>query len=93
MARYWRPSDAPGPRTRRVGVYETKRRSVVKALSWRFIATLITAGVVYIFTGEASAAVEIGLLDTTVKLGAYFAHERIWLRVPFGRPPPSDYQI
>ena len=72
---------------------ETRKRSVVKALSWRFVATLITATVVFVMTGDFEIAAEIGLLDTTVKLGVFFLHERMWLRIPYGRYTPRDYQI
>lgn len=65
-----------------------------KALSWRFFATGITFAVVLALTGELIIAAEIGLLDTSVKLIAYFLHERMWLRVSYGRyEPPTDYQI
>jgi len=70
---------------------ETRKRSLAKALSWRFFATFITALVVFAMTGELAFAAKIGLLDTTIKLGAYFVHERVWLRIPFGRY--TDYQI
>jgi len=72
---------------------ESKKRSIVKALSWRFIATFITTLVAFILTGEMVFAAKIGLLDTVIKLGAYFAHERLWLRIPFGRYERQDFQI
>lgn len=73
---------------------ETRRRSIAKALSWRFFATFITFAVVLALTGEVVIAAEIGLLDTVIKLVAYFFHERFWLRVSYGRYQEStDYQI
>lgn len=75
---------------------ETRRRSLVKSLSWRVWATLITMLVSLIVTRELSFAVEIGLLDTTIKFFTYFAHERIWVRIPYGLTSPDgkgDYQI
>ena len=64
---------------------ETTRRSVVKALSWRFIATLITTTIVYALTGKGEFAASIGLADTAIKLFVYIGHERIWNRIPYGR--------
>jgi len=64
---------------------ETTRRSIAKALSWRFLATLITTGLVLAITGEGSFAATIGVADTSLKLLIYFGHERIWNRIPFGR--------
>lgn len=73
---------------------ETKRRSLAKALSWRFIATFITMTIAWVITGKLDLALEIGLLDTTIKFVAYFGHERIWLRIRYGRlSEPRDYQI
>ncbi len=72
---------------------ETKLRSFAKAFSWRFIATIITAGIVWGLTGKGDFAAKVGLIDTTVKLFIYFFHERLWLRIPFGTVKPTEYQI
>lgn len=72
---------------------ESRKRSIVKALSWRFIATFITALVAFVLTGELAFAAKIGILDTVIKFGAYFAHERLWVRVSYGRYKPQDFQI
>ena len=71
---------------------ETRWRSLAKALSWRFIATFITATIVWMLTHEAKFAAAVGLIDTTSKLLVYFAHERIWLKIPFGKRKP-EYEI
>ena len=47
----------------------------------------------YAITGEAKFAVEIGLLDTSIKLFAYYAHERTWLKIRYGEIEKPDYQI
>lgn len=73
--------------------HETRARSIVKALSWRVFATLITTGVVYVMTGRIDNALEIGVVDTLVKLGLYFGHERVWERINYGRFRYTDYQI
>jgi len=74
---------------------ESHSRSIAKTLSWRLWATIITTAVVYFSTHEFKFAMEIGLLDTTIKLGAYFFHERLWNKVSFGRAveSPSDFEI
>ena len=75
---------------------EQKRRSIVKTLSWRLWATIITTLVVYFIKGEWSFAVEVGILDTTIKLGAYFYHERVWNKINYGREIPTkagDFEI
>lgn len=72
---------------------ETRRRSLVKALSWRVFATLITMVVAFLMTGELAFAAKIGLFDTSAKLIVYFAHERVWQRIRFGKIDSPDYQI
>lgn len=72
---------------------ETARRSFLKALSWRFFATAITTTVAYLLTGELTFAMEIGAIDTVAKLFVYFAHERVWMRIPYGKVETPDYQI
>jgi uncharacterized membrane protein len=72
---------------------ETHVRTIIKALSWRFVATLITFTVAWIVTGELAFAAEIGLADTVIKLGAYYFHERTWMRVEFGTLKKPEYEI
>ncbi len=72
---------------------ETRARSIVKALTWRVMALIITTSVVWVVTKKAELAASIGLADTVIKLGAYYIHERSWLKIRFGRPKPPEYQI
>jgi uncharacterized membrane protein len=65
----------------------------MKALSWRIIATCVTFTVAWIVTGHLKIAAEIGLIDTFIKLGAYYLHERTWMRVKFGTLKTPEYQI
>ena len=72
---------------------ESRSRSICKALTWRATALAITTLVVWIVTSKARVAVSVGLVDTAIKLLAYYAHERCWLKVSFGRPRPPEYEI
>lgn len=72
---------------------ESHVRSIIKALSWRLFATMITFAVAWILTGRVTLAAEIGVADTLLKLGAYYSHERIWNRLSFGKYKPPEYQI
>ncbi len=63
---------------------ETKKRSIVKAISWRLIATVITSVLAFMLTGEWTFAATIGLADTLFKFFIYFAHERMWNRIRYG---------
>ena len=72
---------------------DTTRRSLAKSLSWRLLATLITAAIVWLLTGEVEFAAKVGLADTSSKFLVYFFHERAWNRVAFGRRTEPEYQI
>lgn len=72
---------------------ESHVRTIMKALSWRFVATLITFTVAWIVTGELAFAAEIGIADTIIKLGAYYFHERTWIHVEFGTLKRPEYEI
>ncbi len=72
---------------------ESHIRTITKALSWRFVATLITFSVAWLVTGKLTFAVEIGVADTLIKLGAYYFHERLWIRVKFGKLRKPEYEI
>ncbi len=64
---------------------DTTRRSIAKALSWRVLATAITASIVFGATGNLDFAATIGLIDTGIKFFIYFGHERLWNRISYGR--------
>jgi len=72
---------------------ESHVSTITKTLSWRFVATLITFSVAWLVTGKLTFAVEIGVADTLIKLGAYYFHERLWIRVKFGRLRKPEYEI
>ncbi len=72
---------------------DSPQRSLVKALTWRLIAAAITTAVAWFVTGDTAFAATIGVVDTLLKLGAYYSHERTWNRIPFGRPKEPEYYI
>ena len=64
---------------------ESKKRAVVKTISWRILATLTTALLVYMFTGELGIAISVGLLEMIAKMALYYFHERAWDKSSFGK--------
>ena len=64
---------------------ETHLRSIVKGVSWRFIATMVTALVVYVYSGELAAAAIVGSIDAVAKIVLFWGHERIWQQIRWGR--------
>ena len=55
---------------------ETHKRTFVRAIVWRIIATLITAA----WTG-LSGAIIINIFMTL----AHYVHERVWLKIKWGK--------
>ena len=72
-------------------------RSVLKGISWRFIALADTILVVLLITclfGECSMedAIKIGASEFLLKLAIFYFHERIWLRY-LGKQATSNKEI
>jgi adenylylsulfate kinase len=63
---------------------ETKKRSIVKAVSYRFLATSTTFLLAFVFTGSIEIATSISILDFVFKLGIYFLNERLWNLTSWG---------
>lgn len=63
---------------------ESHIRSLLKAFTWRVIATLTTGVIAYIITGEIRTAIAIGSIEFFVKMLVYYFHERAWQLVPRG---------
>ena len=63
----------------------TKARSFAKALSYRILGTLSSVGVAYVITRNASLSVTIAFWETVVKVFIYYAHERGWNKIQWGR--------
>ncbi len=72
---------------------ELPKRTLVKTITWRIIALVTTIIVVYIFSGNASKSVIVGLVANFLKMFFYYAHERVWNRIAFGRVKPPEYNI
>ena len=57
---------------------ETHKRTIIRAITWRIVATLVTAA----YTG-ISGAIIINVWMTL----AHYIHERIWLKLKWGKIP------
>jgi len=70
-------------------------RSVVKAVSWRMTGTADTILVSWFITGKLYTALSIGGVEVFTKILLYYAHERAWNRLNFGREKVKqpEYQI
>lgn len=64
---------------------ESKSRSLVKAISWRIIASIVTTIIAYAFGVPSKAIGLVFFADLIIKFILYFIHERIWVKlIKFG---------
>lgn len=63
---------------------DSNLRSILKGLTWRFVATSTTALIAYFVTGKIDLALKIGAIEVVAKVAIYYFHERLWLLVPRG---------
>ena len=66
---------------------ESYVRSLLKALSWRVIATMTTITIAWLIYGDIKPALAIGGIEFFAKFFVYYAHERAWQFVPHGSFP------
>jgi uncharacterized membrane protein len=64
---------------------DSHARSLVKGISWRVVGTLDTMVLVFLFSGKFSLAAFVGSAEAFTKIILYWAHERAWHRIPWGR--------
>jgi uncharacterized membrane protein len=64
---------------------ETNRRSLAKAISWRITGTIDTFIISWLITGELLLASGIAVTEVVTKVVLYWAHERVWNRVNWGK--------
>jgi uncharacterized membrane protein len=61
------------------------KRHIGKAISYRFLGTLQTIIISYLFTGNFVISSSIGVVELCVKPIIYFLHERAWYKwIKFG---------
>ncbi len=65
--------------------YETKTRTIVKAILWRIIATLITWGTVYYYTRKLTESIELTVVAAILGITAYYIYERVWNKIQWGK--------
>lgn len=64
---------------------DSPQRSLLKAISWRVIATATTMVIIYLVTGNLDWAFVGGAVDVVVKLLFYYLHERLWTNIQWGK--------
>ena len=59
---------------------DSVKKSLMKTMSWRIIATTTTFVIGWIVTGSVLAGGAIASIEFWAKLALYYAHERVWSR-------------
>jgi sulfate adenylyltransferase large subunit len=68
----------------------TRMRSLIKSLTWRVPASLITFLIVFAFTRNVALSLAIAGTEILVKIGLYYFHERLWQGLHFGFEKQDD---
>lgn len=63
----------------------SKRRSLVKTITWRVIATTDTFILAWLFTSDEVIAASIAGFEVVTKLVLYYLHERGWSSLEWGQ--------
>lgn len=72
---------------------DTNTRSLVKGFSWRVVATTTTIIIVYLFFGRLDLAIAAGALEWVAKIALYWAHERAWFKIKWGRKKIEPFNL
>jgi uncharacterized membrane protein len=64
---------------------EKPLRSLMKAISWRVVATLTTIFLVFVFSKDLTLSTIVGITELVLKTLIYYVHERLWNLSNFGR--------
>lgn len=72
---------------------ETNIRSIIKGVTWRIVATTTTIIIVYFFFNRLDLAIAAGLIETVLKVGLYWGHERAWHKVRWGKQKIEPFNL
>ncbi len=55
-----------------------QRKAIVKTISWRGLAFIVTTLGIWVITGRFTLAASVGVLEVVVKSIGYYLHECVW---------------
>ena len=61
-----------------MSIKQTFKRSFYKTMTWRVVASLDTALLTWLFSGNIVTGLKVGGMEIVTKLIIYFLHERAW---------------
>lgn len=68
----------------------TRKRSLVKALTYRVVIVCLDFCVVYLLTKKVTVAAGFMIISNLYTTVGYFLHERLWARIAWGREPVAS---
>jgi len=66
---------------------ETKKRSVIKSITWRIICIIVSVLTAYVLTNKLDIAAAIGTVYNVITMILYYFHERVWNRIKWATQP------
>jgi uncharacterized membrane protein len=67
-----------------IGIKESKKRHLLKTVTWRIIGTIDTILLSWFISGNPLTGLKIGFAEVITKMILYYFHERTWYRINFG---------
>jgi len=64
---------------------ETHKRSMMKSLTWRILGIVLLLIIAWFVTHDWKEMTIITIVFHSIRMVLYYVHERIWLRVKWGR--------
>jgi uncharacterized membrane protein len=64
---------------------DTRKRSMVKSITWRVIGIVLLGVIAYAITGDLTQMTVITILFHGIRLVLYYYHERVWERTSWGK--------
>jgi adenylylsulfate kinase len=68
---------------------ESPKRSLAKAISYRFLGSIVTGMIAFAVTRRLDVSALTGAADAVAKLVLFFVYERIWNKIHFGKSASS----
>lgn len=65
-------------------VLESRKRHIVKAITWRIIGTVDTMILAWVISGNPLFGLKIGIAEVITKMLLYYVHERVWYKFNYG---------
>jgi adenylylsulfate kinase len=68
-------------------MFETRKRTVARMISYRLTAWSFTIFYTWLFTGDIAAATGFATALHVLLSIDYYIHERVWLKIKWGTKP------